>query len=83
MARGPGDQRFIPVDENVPGQRTFNRYAALVENVDDDVEEMTASEDLSTLTKVQLQERLEKSGLPTSGNKPELIDRILNAQAGV
>lgn len=82
MARGPGDQRFGLVDESVPGQRTFNRHAALVEDIDDDVEEV-ASEDLSGLTKAELQERLEKLELPTSGNKADLVDRILNAQAGV
>ena len=67
MARTPGGQRFGLVDDSVPGQRTYNRQAG---------PDLMAAEDLSELTKADLQVRLELMGLPTSGNKAALIERL-------
>lgn len=81
MPRGPGDQRFGLVDESITGQRTFNRHAGLDDHEEE--EDTDEGEDLSELTKDELQTRLKAQDLPTSGNKTELIDRLLNADAGV
>lgn len=78
MSRGPGDQRFGLVEDSVFGQRTFNRHAGL-EPLDE--EEEVEAENITALTKDELQERLRALDLPISGNKPELIDRLLNALA--
>lgn len=67
MARTPGGQRFGLVDDSIPGQRTYNRQAG---------RDLMGAEDLSELTKADLQARLEIMGLPTSGNKAELIARL-------
>ena len=42
---------------------------------------MLSSEDLSSLTVVQLKERLRAAGLPVSGRKAELIDRLYTGGA--
>jgi cysteinyl-tRNA synthetase len=54
------------------------------DNNDDDEEEVEApapsangSEDLKSLTVVELKERLRAAGLPVSGNKGELIERLV------
>ena len=42
---------------------------------------MLSSEDLSAFTVVQLKEKLRTAGLPVSGRKAELIERLSNAQS--
>lgn len=72
MARSPGGQRFGLVDDSIPGQRTYNRQAG---------RDLMESEDLTELTRADLQVRLQLLGLPTSGNKPALIKRLETALA--
>ena len=43
---------------------------------------MSSQEDLSKRTVVQLKEQLRAAGLPVSGRKAELVDRLLSAGAG-
>ena len=42
--------------------------------------EMLKQEDLSSLTVQQLLERLNEKGLPTTGKKKVLLERLVNAQ---
>ena len=42
--------------------------------------EMLKEEDLSSLTVQQLLERLNEKGLPTTGKKKVLLERLVNAQ---
>ena len=42
---------------------------------------MSSQEDLSKRTVVQLKEQLRAAGLPVSGRKAELIERLLSADA--
>lgn len=42
---------------------------------------MVVMKDLDKLTKVELQDLLRKAGLPVSGNKPDLIERLKKADA--
>ena len=44
---------------------------------------MLASEDLSKFTVVQLKEKLRAAGLPVSGRKAELIERVMTAPPGI
>ena len=48
----------------------------IIETTDGDVE----SGDISDLTVVQLKEKLREAGLPVSGKKSELIERIIEAE---
>jgi hypothetical protein len=43
-------------------------------------EENNEEEGLSELTKAELQEQLEAKGLPTSGTKAELLERLTEAE---
>ena len=43
--------------------------------------EILPDEDFSTLTVAELKKRLSEQGLPVSGNKAELIDRLISQTA--
>jgi hypothetical protein len=60
------DKRFVQVGVNSGGDRVYARQG----------DRGNMSEDLNSLTKDELQARLKHMGLPTSGNKDELIERL-------
>jgi hypothetical protein len=61
------DKRFVQVGVNSGGDRVYARQGGRGEEL---------PENLEDLTKDELQERLAALGLPTSGNKPDLIARL-------
>lgn len=74
--------------ERPSGRRPENPLADRREQEPVDSEDSPAEdgaeteESLAALLKPDLQRLLKDRGLPTSGNKPELIERILNANSG-
>lgn len=70
-AHSLGDQRWDVVDESIPGQKTYTRArghtSQLVPNT---------PEDLTELSKEEIQNRLKHMGLPVSGTKEELVERL-------
>lgn len=60
-----GDQRWVQTGTNGAGNRVFARNRSGISRDD--------------ATKADLQAELEKRGLPTSGNKDELIERLNEA----
>ena len=69
--QGPG-----VVDEMLGGG-----FKPLPEAVDGDTTEHVSEPDYENWTKTQLQEVLVNRGLATSGNKPELLERLQSADA--
>lgn len=58
------DKRFVQVGVNSAGDRVYARQGG------------RGQTDLDSMTKDELQALLKEAGLPTSGNKDELIARL-------
>jgi hypothetical protein len=61
---------------NIAGREEVEAEAPTDEAYEDVTEAVVESEGYEAMTKPELQAELESRGLPTSGNKPELIERL-------
>lgn len=73
---GPGGQRWEAAgDQPIAGQTTYTRARGQTSDLD------PGTEDLDALTKEDLQGRLKHLGLPVSGTKEELVERVRTGAA--
>jgi hypothetical protein len=82
VPEGEFDPTSAPAPEVSPAERPPEHpspglHVAAETTEEAEVEEETEEEDdLETYTKEEIQDMLAERGLPTSGNKPELIERL-------